>query len=152
MITNNKLEKSFGPVGTFAGVIVFIAGLILTYSSISALILVFIGAFVGFTSTSALIDYDKKRVKFSNNLFGIIKIGHWINIEPEMKIGIRKSDVIWTAYSQTNRTLDVTDQDYRIVLYDSTRKEIMPIKKANTPDSAQVELEKLGNQLGLDII
>ena len=126
MITNNRLDKSFGPVGTYAGIIVFFAGIIISFSSFSALILVFIGAFVGFSSTSALIDYDKKRVKFSNNLFGILKIGHWINIEQDM-----------------------TDQDYRIVLFDSNNKEIMPIKKVNTLDSAKVELDKSANQLGI---
>lgn len=152
MITNNRLDKSFGPVGTYAGVIVFIAGIIMTLFSYSALILVFFGAFVGFTSTCTLINYDKKRIKFSNNLFGIIKIGHWINIEQDMKIGIKKSDLIWTAYSQTNRTLDIPNKDYRIVLYDSDNKEIMPIKKTKTLDSAKIVLETLHNQLGLNLI
>jgi hypothetical protein len=66
-----------------------------------------------------------------------------------MKIGIKKSDITWTAYSQTNRTLDINNQDYRMVLYDSENKAIMQIKKTNSLDSAKVELERLGNQLGL---
>lgn len=152
MTINNRLDKSFGPVGTYAGTLVFIVGLIITLFNFSAIILLLLGAFIGFTSTSTLIDYDKKRVKFSNNIFGIIKTGHWINIEPDMKIGVKKSDLTWTAYSQTNRALNITNQDYRIVLYNSDNKAIMPLKKVNTLDFAKTELEELGNQLGLIII
>jgi hypothetical protein len=149
MKINNLLDKSFGPVGTSAGTVLLIIGIIMTFFYFSAIILVLLGAFIGFTSTSALIDYDKKRVKFSNNLFGIIKIGKWIYIEPDMKLGFKKSNLIWSAYSQTNRILDVADQDYRIILYHSNNKEIMPVRKTKSLDTAKVELERLGNQLGL---
>lgn len=64
MIENNKLDKSFGPVGTSAGTILFVVGLILTFSHLTGLILILIGAFVGFSSTSALIDYEKNESNF----------------------------------------------------------------------------------------
>jgi len=149
MKTNNRLDKSFGPVGTSAGVILFIAGIIITYFSFSGLIPLIIGAFVGFSSSSTIIDYDKKRIKFSNNLFGIIQSGKWVNIEPNMKIGINKSHRVWRAYSRGNRTLDIANKDFRITLYDSGNKLIMPIKKTETLDSAKAELEIISNQLGL---
>lgn len=152
MIENNKFEKSFGPVGASAGMLLFIAGIILTYFHFTGLILVLIGAFVGFSSTVTLIDYEKKRVKFSNNLFGIIKSGQWLNIEPSMKIGIKKSNLTWRSYSQGNRPLDIESDDYRIILFDSVNKEIMPIKKFNTEDLAKIELVTIGNKLGLSCI
>ena len=58
MITVNRLDKAFGPVGTTAGISLFIAGLIISFFSFTGPILVLIGAFVGFTSTSTLIDHD----------------------------------------------------------------------------------------------
>lgn len=149
MIENNKLDKSFGPVGTSAGVILFVAGLILTFSHLTGLILMLIGAFVGFSSTSALIDYEKKQIKFSNNLFGIIKIGQWLSIEPDMKIGIKESNLTWRAYSMGNRTLDINNKDYRIILFDSGNKEIMQIKKTKSKESAIIDLETMKNRLGL---
>jgi hypothetical protein len=149
MITKNKLDKSFGPVGTTAGIIIFFAGVIETYFSLSGLILILIGALFGFTSTSTLIDSDKKRIKFSNDIFGIIKIGQWIGIEPGMKIGIKKSNLVWRAYSWTNRTLETTDNDYRLILFDSNNKKVMEIKKTGSFDSAKLEQEKLINLLGL---
>ena len=152
MITNNRLDKSFGAVGTSAGVFLFIAGIIITCFYISGLILVLIGAFVGFTSTNTLIDYDKKRVKFSNNLFGIIKIGKWITIEPNMKIGIKKSDVTWRAYGTSNQAIDVIAKDFRLILFDSTNQEIMQIKKTDSLETAKIERETLSNKLGLSIV
>ncbi len=59
MITKNKLDKVFGPVGAASGVFLFIAGGIMSYFSWSGLILVFAGAFIGFTSTGTWIDFEK---------------------------------------------------------------------------------------------
>ncbi len=152
MITNNKLDKSFGAVGTSAGMFLFIAGLILTCLHLSGIILVLIGAFVGFSSSSTLIDYGKNRVKFSNNLFGFIRIGKWLQIEPSMKIGIRESNQTYRAYSRGNRTLDDTQKDFRIVLFDAANKEIMPIKKTDSLVAARIELEIECKRLGLKSI
>ncbi|MCK4465432.1 MAG: hypothetical protein KAU83_06950 [Bacteroidales bacterium] len=152
MITKNKLDKSFGPVGTSAGIFMFIAGIVVTFYSFAGLILVFIGAFVGFTSTSTMIDNDNKKIKFSNNLFGFIKTGQWIDIKPEMKLGLKKSNRVYRAYSRSNRTLDIDSKDIRLILYGADNKRIMPIKKFDSPGIAKVELKKLGNQLGLSLI
>jgi hypothetical protein len=152
LTVNNKLDKSFGPVGSSSGVIVFAAGLVITCFYFSGLILVLIGAFVGFSSTSTLIDLAKKRVRFSNNLFGIIRTGQWMNIYPAMKIGIKDSNVTWRTYSSGNRTLDINAKDFRIILLDIENKEIMPLKKTDSYDSAKIECETLGRQLGLKMI
>lgn len=149
---SNRLDKSFGPVGTFAGLIMFIAGIILTYFYFSSVLLILIGGFVGFTYSSATIDYKKKRVKFANNIFGIIPIGKWLHILPTMKIGLKEFNQTYRAYSQGNRNLDVSKMDFRIILYDSNEKEIMQIKKADTLDSAKADRDTIGNQLGLKIV
>ena len=85
MIINNKLDQSFGPVGSFAGIVVFVAGLGAVYYSLYAVILALIGAFVCFSYSCTLIDLDKKRIRFSNNLFGVIKTDQWITVKPDMK-------------------------------------------------------------------
>ncbi len=152
MKTNNKLDNSFGPAGSFAGRIVFVAAIILSCFYYSGALLVLIGGFVGFTCSSAIIDYDKKCVKFSNNLFGIIQTGNWIQIEPGMTIGIKKLNQTFTAYSPGNRSLDVPESDFRIILFDGDGKEIMPLKKTNSLDTARAERDTIGNSLGLKII
>jgi hypothetical protein len=151
MITNNRLDKSFGPAGSSAGLVLFAAGLISAWFYPLTLILVLVGAFMGFTFSGTQVDDVKKRVRFSNNLFGIIHTGRWLNIEPGMKVGLKKSDVTWRAYSMGNRNTEVSDRDFRIILFDAGNREIMPLKKTRTPDEAKDELEKLSARLGLPI-
>jgi len=149
MTMNNKLDKSFGPVGASAGIFLFVVGIITLYTSWYGLILVLLGAFIGFSSTSTIIDSDKRRVKFSNNLFGIIRTGKWIFVNQDMKIGIRKSNVTWRAYSKSNRPIDIDDIDFRLVLLDTENQEIMTLKKTDSLESAKAELEILCKKLAL---
>ena len=151
MITNNKLDKSFGPVGTTAGIVLLVVGIITIFSSLYGLILIVLGAFVGFTSTSTFIDFEKKRIKFSNNIFGIIQTGKWIPVEPTMKIGIQESNVTWSAFSQGNRNLDIEQKDFRIVLFDSENRELLTLMKTGSMESAEAEMEKLCTQLELSV-
>jgi hypothetical protein len=152
MLLNNRIDKTFGPAGSFAGTLIFICGIVISIFSLPALILLPIGAFVGFSSTCTLIDINKKRIKFSNNLFGIIKTGEWIDIESDMTLQIKRSDQTWMAYSRSNQKLDISDQDYRIILFDSSNRKIMPVMKTKSYDAAKEELEKLNVQLGLTAI
>jgi len=152
MKTRYRLDKAFGPVGSSAGMFLLLGGLIILYFSFSGLILIVAGAFIGFTSTGTIIDHDKMMIKFSNNLFGVLQIGRWISIDPEMKVGIKKSTRSWRAYGRGNQTYDISNKDFRIVLYDSRNKEVLQIQKAATHDSAKEELAKISNQLGLNIL
>jgi len=104
---------------------------------------------MGFSTESALIDPEKKRVRFSNNLFGIIRTGRWINVDPGMKIKIKKSDMMWRTYSRGNRSLDIINDDFILILVGSNNKDIMEIKKADSLEAAKRDMETLNKQLGL---
>ncbi len=152
MISTYKLDKPFGPAGTSAGIFLFLAGLVAVLYSLSGIILILIGAFMGFTNTSTRINTGERKIKFSNNFFGIIKVGKWIRIDDGMKIGIRKNNWTWRAYSRGNRTLDISEKDYRLFLYDPGGKEILAIKKTGSLESAKKDMEKLAKELGLKFI
>lgn len=111
--------------------------------------MIVLGAFVGFTSTSTFIDFEQKRIKFSNNIFGFIATGKWIPVESAMKIGIEESNVTWSAFSRGNRSLDIEQKDFRIVLYDSDNREILTLMKTDSLESAEAEKERLCNELEL---
>ena len=142
----------FGPVGATAGKILFLAGLVVSWFYVAGLILVLIGAFVGFTVTTTWIDFDKKRLRFAARLFGFISTGKWIPVHKDMKLGIKKSNQVWRAYSRGNQTLDIADDDYVLFLFDANGKAVIPILKAKTPDAAKSNLDKLTNQLGVGVI
>jgi hypothetical protein len=147
MKTSNKLDKSFGPSGSSAGLFLFITGVATTFTSFFGLILVVLGAFLGFTYTSAIIDYSSRRIRFSENLFGFVPTGKWIKLEKSMKIGIKESNMIWRTFSRSNRSLDTDVKDFRLILLDAEDQEIMPIMKLNSLDSAIAEQKILCDKL-----
>jgi len=152
MILKNKLDKSFGPSGTFAGYTIFVIGLVTLYATWGGLLLVIVGAFMGFSSTSTVIDTDKKKIRYLNNLFGFIPAGKWMDMDASMKLGIKESNVTWTTYSRSNRSIDTEKNDFRIVLCDSGEKEIMEISKSNSVETVKERLDTLSRQLGLEAI
>ena len=119
MRQSNRIENLYGPVGSFAGIVVLIAGLILVFSSLSGIILILIGGFVGLSYSSTTIDFDQKQMRFSNNIFGMLKTGRWIKVTDTMKVGIIKKNTTWRANSQSNRSIDVTKGVVLIVLFGS---------------------------------
>lgn len=136
-------DPSFGPVGSKAGLLVFAVGIIMIFYSVTAVILIVFGAFTGFSNSGTTIDPEKKRVRFSNNLFGIIPVGKWISIDKDMKIVVRKSMHGWRSYSRGNRVHDDVTCDFKISLDGADRKELMPLKRCSNQELAFVEAEKL---------
>jgi hypothetical protein len=152
MVIRNKLDITFGPFGSSTGFFLFIGGIIATYFSPFCLIIAIIGAFASFTSTSTFLDTSNKRIKFSNDLFGIIHVGKWININSDMRIGLGRSHKGYLAYIRGTQPIGIHIKDIRIFLYGSDKKQIMPVKKFDSYESAKSELQNLSNLLGLDII
>jgi hypothetical protein len=152
MIVKNRLDKIFGPAGRTAGLILLLAGVPATYYSLIGLILVIFGAFIAFTTTSSMLDIENKRIKLSNDLFGIFPSGKWIDIKPEMKLGLKKTRMGSRSYSISNIPLDNHADDIRIMLFGSDNTQIMPVKKFATLESSKTELDELSITLGLNKI
>jgi hypothetical protein len=148
----NKLDITFGPFGTSTGLFLFLGGAAATYFSALGLILLLIGAFVWLTSTSTFIDSENKRVKFSNDLFGIIPVGKWVEIKPGMKLGLKKIHRGYRAYTRGTQPADIHLTDIRIYLYSSDKVEIGPVKKFDSSETAKLELSDLKRILGLETI
>jgi hypothetical protein len=150
LIIKNKLDKTFGPFGTSTGFFMMILGIVATYFSFFGIFIVVIGAFACFTSTSTIIDTDNKKIKYSDNLFGIIPVGKWIDIKPDMKIGLKKSHRGYRAYIRGTQKIGIHYNDIRIFLYDSANKQLVPINKFDSYESSKNELNNLSSLLGLE--
>ncbi|HPK04993.1 MAG TPA: hypothetical protein PK908_03790 [Bacteroidales bacterium] len=147
-----KFEKTFGPVASFSGYVILITGLITTYFSLTGLILVLFGAFIGLTNSCTTIDYSNGKAKFSNNLFGVIKTGKWLDLSESMRLGIMKSHKTYRTYSKSNRILDISASQIKIYLFDSYGNTIMPLKNIDAADNLEKELEELNKKIGLRIM
>ncbi len=144
MIIKNKLDKTFGPSASFSGYFMMAIGIFVVIThSITGLILVLIGAFTAFTNTSAFIDIENKKVRFTNNLFGLISVGKWISINPGMKFALKKTNRVYKAHSRSNRTVSLSNKDIRLILFNANNKQIMTIKKFNDIEIAREELKKV---------
>jgi hypothetical protein len=152
MIIKNKLDKTFGPFGNSTGFFMIVGGIIATYYSYFGPIISIIGAFVCFTSTSTFIDTDNKKIKYSNNLFGFIKVGKWIDIQPNMKIGLKKFHRGYRAYIRGTQKVGIRYNDIRIFLYTTDNKPIMPIQKFDSFEASKIGLNNLSSVLGLPIL
>lgn len=152
MKISHKLDSAFGPAGRTAGYILIIVGIVMSLYSLTAILLIVIGGFVGFTSTSSLIDLEHKRIKLTNNFFGFIRTGEWLNIDPGMKVGMERYVHGWRTYSRSNRANDMRRKDVRIFLYDSKNKKIMPLMKNDSITLARENLKIISHQLGLKVV
>lgn len=142
-----KFDKSFGPVASFSGILIFIAGLIASYFALAGLILVLLGAFIAFTNSSTTIDTKDKKVRFSNNIFGIIKIGKWIDLDKNMQVGIKRDNKVYRTYSRSNRTLDLKVNNIILYLFDNQGNPILPIMKIQKNENPNDEMDRISNEL-----
>lgn len=152
MIIKNKFDKPFGPFATSTGFFLFLGGITATFFSIIGLFIAIAGAFVAFTSTWTLIDIENKRIKHSDNLFGFISAGKWIHIKPGMKIGLKKQHRGYRAYIMGTQPVGIHFNDIVIYLFDNDNKQIIPVKKSKSFESAKKELHELSTTLEIDII
>ncbi len=147
MIKEYFLGKSFGPSGSIAGISLFIIGVIMVWFSLAAIMIIIIGGFIGFTSTSCHLDIRNRRVRETSNLFGVFKIGSWIPIQKDMKIKIKQLKGNWKTYSRSNRTLNLPVNEFVLILYSSENKEIMTIMKNKKIEIVRNEAKSLANDL-----
>lgn len=143
------LGKSFGPVGSSAGLFIFIAALVIICFSPIGIILFVLGGFLGFSKSATRIDFSRKRIKFSNDVFGILPIGCWVSIVPGMHIECARSNKIWRSFSRGNRSLDVADTGYWLYLHGPDNKKVLPIMHTHDYQSAREARDTLSRQLGL---
>ncbi|HLP75262.1 MAG TPA: hypothetical protein VK155_20330 [Bacteroidales bacterium] len=150
VIIENLLDnRSFGPFASSTGLFLFICGIIFSYFNLFGLIIAIIGAFVAFTSTRTIIDTENKRIKHADYLFGLLPYGKWIEIQKGMKLGVKIVKRGYAGYTRGTQPVDFQSRDVRIFLLDSNSKQILPVKKFKTFESARAELKELESLLGL---
>ncbi|MDD4148458.1 MAG: hypothetical protein PHE33_00350 [Bacteroidales bacterium] len=149
MVINNKLDKTFGPIGSFAGVVILLLGIYSCFYSWIGVTTVIVGCFLAFTNTSTQIDFANKRTKFTNNLFGIFKVGYWTEIKPEMRLEVTKTTRSKLAFSQVDDSQTQSVKDFRIMLLNEKNIPIMALKKFDKIDDAKVELIQFAEKLNI---
>ena len=152
MIINNKLDKVFGPSGTFAGYTIIVVGIIFAFHSIGSIILIIPGAFTAFSTTGTLIDTEKKKIKYYTSYFGLTKTGKWLDMNIFSEIRLSRSIISYRAYSRSNRQTETNKTGYRINFYSNSNKTRIPVMHCSDIQTARDEAEKISTLTGLPII
>ncbi len=144
-----KLDKLFGPTGSTSGIILFVAGIVLSVLQlfVVGILLLLLGAFIGFSYSCTIIDISSKKIRFSNTLFGFLPTGKWIDVKPEMGLKIKKVVSGWRNYSRGNRSHDDVLADYRLVLFSGEGREILQVLRSDSQSQITQELEMLVDSL-----
>ncbi len=150
-IINYKLDKSFGPAGGTVGIFLMLVGAFTIHLSISGLVLILLGSFMAFSGSGCAIDTEHFRIKFYNNLWGILKIGKWAYVHPKMQLRLSHARMAYRVYSMSNQSMDVSEPDWRVYIHDGNNRKGQAICRFKTRQEAEEELAKLSDVLNLSI-
>lgn len=154
MKIDNKLDKLFGSSGSFAGYILIVAGIFISFSesSIFGIIVTLVGLFFTFTTTGIIVEPENTRYKFHYKFFGFIKSGSWIDLSEFKEITVMQSSLDYRTYSMTNRTTSYNQKDFRIFLLDKNHQHKIPLKKFKTKEKALSEIKDFSKFLNMAIV
>ena len=151
----HKLDKIFGPSGTFAGYILILTGVLAFFvveNPVGALVPILVGIFVAFSSTGTQLNFNSRKVRSYTAYFGFLKSGKWQDLDLYDQIQIAEPVIHYRTYSRSNRSLDIFKKDYRIMLLGDHLKLRVPLQKFKTFKQADREAEKISSLLNIPYI
>jgi hypothetical protein len=142
-LCNNNHGKFFGPVQVYMGYTFIVLGLTCSIYSLTILLLVIPGAFLAFTFTGTIIDFENKKVRPYTNLFGIFRTGKWIAVSRFSGFKIIKSNRRYTSYSRGNVQLDMNFSDISLLLINRNGREKVILKRYKSFQESRADMEEL---------
>ncbi len=147
-----RLDKSFGPGGSFAGMILVLVGIILIPFYWTGIILILIGAFIGFSGNACEIDTVKRLIRPCNLILGLFRSGQWISTNSFHGIRVVRTKRFYRTFSLSNRTMETKQEDYRVVLEAGTLQSRVEVMKCKSKEEAIEEADKLAESLGMEML
>jgi hypothetical protein len=150
-VKHYRLDKTFGPAGASAGYFLLLVGIATIYLSFSGAILMVFGCFMAFSFTGCSVDSNNLRVRFTDVLFGFIRLGKWVTVTPGMQLGVSELRMVYRAHSMSNRSVEVAFDDCRVFLYSPGERRGRAICRFKKKEDALTEMARLSDMLGLEI-
>ena len=105
MIVKNKLHYIFGDTGRIIGILIFVAGIIISFYTWVGITTFIVGAFLAFTNTATKVDFDSKTITYLSYFFGFIPYGYKLNISDLMEFSILKNENKFTIVLKNGEIL-----------------------------------------------
>lgn len=145
---NYRIEKVFGTSGSFAGIAMASAGLIVSVLyDLTGLFLFIPGLFMGFTYEGTRIDPAKRRIMNYTSIFGLIALGKWYDIDTFNRFTIYRSTKRGTLHSRGNVPLDLKISDIRLALLSRKGKVKVTVNRFRTFEEARTHMSWLITEL-----
>jgi hypothetical protein len=150
MIIRNNINLFFTKAGLIAGILFIIAGIwISILYTVNGVMVILIGAFLGFSTETTLIDPLKKKVVHATMWVGFINLDLWIDIEAGMSLRIQKPEYSYLLSGKKRRRIEKGDDFYYMLLFDEKDEFILPVKKFKLKRDAENDLQRMKDMMGL---
>jgi hypothetical protein len=140
---NNYHGKFFGPAQVFMGYTFIVLGLTCCIYSLTTLLLILPGAFLAFTVTGTIIDFENKKVRPYTNLFGIFRTGKWVEVSRFSGFKIMKSTRRYTSFSRGSVQLDMDISDISLLIINKNGTEKVVLNIYKKFEDAKKDMEEL---------
>jgi hypothetical protein len=145
-----SLGKLFGQTWIYAGYLLIVSGVAISFFSITGLFLVLAGIFVVFSYKGTIVDFDKRRLKSYICLFGWFKAGKWYSVDHFSKFTIYTSGRRSRVRSRRNSPSTLRDRNIRLALVTKDGSGKIVVNRYDTFDTARREMNDLIKDLKLD--
>jgi hypothetical protein len=150
MIIRNNINLFFTKAGLIAGILFIITGIwISVLYTIKGVLVILIGAFLGFSTETTLIDSVKKKIVHATMWVGLINLDGWIDIKTGMSLRIQKPEYSYLLSGKKRRRIEKGDDFYYMLLFDEKDEFILPIKKYKLKQDAENDLQRMKDLMGL---
>jgi len=152
---DSKLDKSFGPSGTFGGYVIMVSGIISFFfvdEIWASLAMLVIGAFAAFTITGTEIDLDSRKLRYYTAYFGLFKSGKWQSLGRFDQIQIVNPIMHSRSYSRSNRTLDIYTKDYRILLLGRGMRLRVTLQRHKSYKQAELQAVRISKLMNIPFV
>ncbi len=150
-IIKYKFGTMFGPAGKSAGIVFCLVAIGMAFIDLKSLILLPLGILLAFTCNLCIIEPNTNKIKQGIQICRFVEFGKWENINSDMFLSLTPHFKNFRYYSRSNRSVDVSENTYRINLIDAKTKKEIPVGDFNSLKEAKAQIKRLSEQLRLDI-
>jgi len=137
--------KFAGPSASFTGFALIAGGIIGLAYSYTALFLLIPGALLAFTTSGTIIDLKIKRVKSFTAVFGLFRIGKWLELNKFSRFNISRVKGKYNLYSRGMVMHRMNTVDIRLLLTNHSGSKKLIVNNYTSFEDAQMEMEHLKN-------
>ncbi len=153
MLIDNITSRFLSGHFIFAGFVFLvpgIVGLFLQHWGLSGINL-FISWFLFATYSGVEIDSEKRIYREYNRWFGLFRTGNWKTLDNYVGLTLVSMNKVYRMYSRSNRVNSSAKKEYRIHLVNKAKRPSILLKKCQTREQAQRNMDELAIWLKLTV-